>query len=158
MAEWLPPQHEAGDGHEYLAKLLVISTPDGFTGRWEDEKPPATVRSEVSEFARRMSTEDFTTAEHIDPPPHLRKLIEQLPVAFGDDESASAARPRPIPPDEKFGRVVFLRLMIRDCTTEQKAAGSGERAIDFEFGPMGAPPEYPRVSLNDLFRHAAETA
>jgi hypothetical protein len=158
MAEWLPPQLESGDGHEYLAKLLVISTPDGFTSRWEDAVPRATVRSEVSQFARRMSTEDFTKAERIDPPPHLRELIEQLPVALGDDEGASAARRRPIPPDEKFGRVVFLRLMIRDCTAEQKAAGCGERAIDFEFGPMGAPPRYPRVSVNDLFRHAAETA
>jgi hypothetical protein len=29
MAEWLPAQVEAPDGFEYLATLLVISTPDG---------------------------------------------------------------------------------------------------------------------------------
>jgi hypothetical protein len=158
VAEWIPPQLEAGDGYGYVAKLLVISTPDGFTGRWEDRKPPATVRSEVSEFARRMSTEDFTKAVRIDPPPHLQDLIEQLPVASGGDGGGGDDPPRPVPPDEVYGRVVLLRLMIRDSTAEQKAAGSGDRAIDFEFGPMGAPPEYPRVSLNDLFRHAAEIA
>jgi hypothetical protein len=155
MAEWLPPQLEAADEYEYQAKLLVISTPDGFTGRWEDQEPPATVRSEVSAFARRMSTQDFTKSERIDPPAHLRKLVEQLPV---DDGERGGDRPRSVSPDEEFGRVVFLRLKIRAWSAEPKAAGGADRAIDIEFGPMGAPPEYPRVSLNDLFRHAAETA
>jgi hypothetical protein len=160
MAEWLPPQLEAAGG-EYLAKLLVISTPDGFSSRWEDEEPSAAVRSEVSGFALRMSTEDFATATTpIDElPPHLRKLIEQRSVAaLGEDVRASADRPRPIPRDEEYWRVVYLRLKVRTATAEQKAVGSSERVIDFEFGPMGASPEYPRVSINDLFRHAAATA
>jgi hypothetical protein len=46
--------------------------------------------------------------------------------------------------------VDFLRLKVRTATAEQTAVGSGEHVIDFEFGPMGAPPEYPRVSINDL--------
>jgi hypothetical protein len=161
MAEWFPPHLEAADGYEYLANLLVISTPDGFSSRWEDEEPSPAVRSEVSEFARRMSTEDFGTATTPigDLPPHLRKLIEQRSVgALGDDERASADRPRPIPRDEEYGRVVYLRLKVRTATAEQMAVGSRERVIDFEFGPMGAPPEYPRVSINDLLRHAAATA
>jgi hypothetical protein len=161
MAEWLPPQLEAADGYEYMARLLVISTPDGFSTRWEDEEPSAAVRSEVAEFARRMSTEDFATAATpiYDLPPHLRKLIEQRSVAAaGDDESASADRVRPVPRDEEYGRVVFLRLKVRTAAAEARAVGSGERVIDFEFGPMGAPPEYPRVSINDVLRHAAATA
>jgi hypothetical protein len=54
--------------------------------------------------------------------------------------------------------VVFLRLKVRTATAEQTALGGSEHLIDFEFGPMGAPPEYPRVSINDLLRHAAATA
>jgi hypothetical protein len=86
-----PPQAEATDGYEYLAKLLVISTPDGFSSRWEDEEPSLAVRSEVSEFARRMSTEDFGTATTPidDLPPHLWKLIEQRSVAALGDERKS---------------------------------------------------------------------
>ena len=156
MAEWLPPQAEAAGGYEYLAKLLVMSTPDGFSSRWEDEEPSPAVRSEVSEFARRMST---ATTPIDDLPPHLRKLIEQRSVgALGDDERASADRPRPTPRDEEYGRVVYLRLKVRTATAEQTAVGDGEHVIDCEFGPMGAPPECPRVSINDFLRHAAATA
>ena len=39
-----PAQDEAPDGFEYLATLLVISTPDGFRSRWDDEEPSAAVR------------------------------------------------------------------------------------------------------------------
>jgi hypothetical protein len=51
MAEWLPPKHEAPDGSEHPAALLVISTPDGFRSRWEDDEPSAAVRSEVTTSA-----------------------------------------------------------------------------------------------------------
>jgi hypothetical protein len=74
------------------------------------------------------------------------------------NERASADRPRPTPRDEEYGRVVFLRLKVRTATAEQTALGGSEHLIDFEFGPMGAPPEYPRLSINDLLRHAAATA
>ncbi|HET6663054.1 MAG TPA: hypothetical protein VFG94_02295 [Acidimicrobiales bacterium] len=62
------------------------------------------------------------------------------------------------PPEEELRQVAYLRLRVRACTAEQAAVWGRERVMDFEFGPMGAPPEYPRVSINDLFRHAAETA
>jgi hypothetical protein len=158
MAEWVPPQHIAPDGSEHLAVLLVISTADGFTSRWEGDEPSAAVRSEVSEFARQMSVEDFINAPRIGLP-DLEHVDERgmLDDAWRQGES-STEHVAEIPRDEEFGRVVYLRLNVRACTAKQSAAWARERVIDFEFGPMGAPPEYPRVSINDLFRHAAETA
>jgi hypothetical protein len=157
MAEWVPPQHVAPDGSEHLAALLVISTPDGFRSRWEGDEPSAAVRSEVDEFARQMSVEDFINAPRID----LSDLEDIDELAMLNDarrRGEISDRVVEIPRDEEFGRVVYLRVKVRACTAEQSAAWGRERVIDFEFGPMGGPPEYPRVSITDLFRHAAETA
>jgi hypothetical protein len=158
MTEWSPPQHVAPDGSEHLAALLVISTPDGFTSQWEGDQPSAAVSSEVSEFARQMSVEDFIHAPRIGLPE--LEHVDELGT-LGDVWRHGESRPdqpTEIPREDEFGRVVYLRLNVRACTPEQSAAWGRERVIDFEFGPMGAPPEYPRVSINDLFRHAAETA
>jgi hypothetical protein len=158
MAEWLPPQLEVPDGSEHLATLLVLSTPDGFRTRWEDDEPSAVVRSEVSEFARQMSMEDFINAPRIERP-HVQHLDEQRLLGdIAPHDESNADQFRETPREEEFGRLVYLRLSVRACTAEQAAAWGRERVIDFEFGPMGAPPEYPRVSINDLFRQAAETA
>jgi hypothetical protein len=119
VSDWEPPQPPGSGPDEYLARLVVVSTPDGLTSRWEGGEPPAEVRAEVSAFARRMSADDVT-----------------LP-----------ARPDP----------VFLRLKVRDATVASPASGR-EHAIDFEFGPMGAPPDIPRVPVDALFRYAAEHA
>jgi hypothetical protein len=122
MGDWLPPRHDALDGHiDYLASLLVVSTPRGLMSRWEDRRPPDDVRSAVAAFAREMSGQDLVVHEH-----HREN--------------------------------VYLRLLVRDRTPAQAAASGREQVIDFEHGPMGAPPEYPRTSVNELFRHAAETA
>jgi hypothetical protein len=107
MAEWLPPQLEVPDGAEHLATLLVISAPDGFRTRWEGDEPSAVVRSEVSEFARQMSMEDFINAPRIEPR-DVQHLDEQR--LFGDtarhDES-NADEVREIPREEEFGQVVY---------------------------------------------------
>jgi hypothetical protein len=139
---------------------LVISTPDGFTSRWEDQEPPASVRSEVAAFARRMSDVDLARATRIDPPPHLREqLVDRgLPADLAHHEPGDVNSTRSVDREADDRRVVYLRLKARPCPPGQPAPGGGEIVFDFDFGPMGAPPEYPRVSVNDLFRYAAEHA
>lgn len=103
---------------------------------------------------------DLAQATRIDPPPHLREqLVEQgLPAELADDERRDANSTRSVDREAEYGRVVYLRLRARPCPPGQKAPSGGEMVFDFDFGPMGAPPDYPRVSVNDLFRYAAKNA
>lgn len=94
----------------------------------------------------------------IDPPEEIRRLLEEgrydeVPL----DELCAAETADCVPPEGTDGSV-FLRLNVRAGTPAQAARWGHDRAIDFEFGPMGAPSEYPRVSVDELFRHAAATA
>ena len=150
MAEWAPPESPGSRRDDNVGCFLVVSTPDGFTSRWEDVEPPAAVGSEVAEFARRMRDVDLAQVRRIDPPPHLRRQLVEYDEPTGDDS------PPQVTPGEEFGRVVYLRLRARPRPPEQAASSAGEIVVDFDFGPMGAPPSYPRVSVNDLFRYAAE--
>jgi hypothetical protein len=160
MAQWAPPHTPGSRRDDHLGCLLVLSTPDGLTSRWEDQEPPAPVRSEVAAFARRMSDVDLAQARRIDPPPHLQEqLIEQdFRAELADDERGDANLRRGVDRQAEYGRVVYLRLRARSCPDGQTASSEEEIVVDFDFGPMGAPPEYPRVSDNDLLRYAAENA
>jgi hypothetical protein len=127
MAEWVPPQHIAPDGSEQLAVLLVISTADGFTSRWEGDEPSAAVRSEVSEFARQMSVEDFINAPRIGLP-DLEHVDERgmLDDAWRQGESSTehvAEIPRdgvPAYADDSRGcRPTGVRTATRWCAPGQ---------------------------------------
>jgi hypothetical protein len=138
----------------------VISTPVGFTSYWEDEEPAPEIRTKVSEFARRMVTADLTPIR--DEPPNLPEQAKRRLAELRAEREQT--RPRDWTPghQERVRTLqqegsVFLRLKVRDGSAEDNAS-SHSPPIDFEHGPMGAPPNYPRVIVNDLFRHASETA
>jgi hypothetical protein len=131
MAKWLPPQLEVPDGAEHLATLLIISTPDGFRTRWEGDEPSAVVRSEVSEFARQMSMDDFINAPRIEPRDVQHFDEQRLLGDTARHDESNADEVREIPREEEFGRIVYLRLNVRACTAEQAAAWGRERVIDF---------------------------
>jgi hypothetical protein len=145
-------------GHDYVARLLVVSTPDGLTSRWEDGDPSDEVRSEVAALARRLGEDGLGSMERLEPSEEIRRLLDErrfdeVPL----DELFSAEPAEHVAPPGADASV-FLRLNVRTCDAREAERLGQVRAIDFEFGPMGAPPEYPRVPVDMLLRHAASTA
>jgi len=88
-------------------------------------------------------------------PPEPPAAARSAASAFARDVSAARV---PMPTPDDSDATVFLRLNLRRSSPDQVAADVSDHVVDLEFGPMGAPPSYPRVSVNELFRHAAERA